>query len=514
MGLDRAMRQRARSHQRHEVQVLRRAGHSQTEVSRLTGVSLSEIRRIEAEEPVESYDDAAERRRRGIGRPSKAEPFRAFVVEQLARDPKVTSLDLLQGAKVAGYAGSKSAFYALVARLRPEVTHAIGSVGELPGDESKHGFGDVEVRFAESGLQRIHFFVSQLSYSRWSEVTAGPRPRDGIAAPVARPALCAHRRGAARRSLRSPQRRGDRGQRRRRDGPWHPAFAQTILDLGIGVDLRGRGRDERSGGPVERLVRWVKTSFFAARRFATAGELEARLREWRHHVNTRATARGTGAVPQARMAEERVRLRPLALRVDDFAPRIPVLVGPGPEVVYEGVAYPMPAESVGKRAMLYLHLLDESASSAPASISNTNAGGLLGGQSFRNDTWRHRNARSCSGIQSAPASGGGWHIWTESPSDDVVAKQKIPETRRSRRRYCNPQSTARRRRQSRCTHWEGPGCFRRRLRARRNRWSAGTPSCTTGRCKSARDCTLRPAGRRGRRSRARCRLGTSSRRTT
>lgn len=55
------------------------------------------------------------------------------------------------------------------------------------------------------------------------------------------------------------------------------------------------------------------------------------------------------------MAEERVRLRALGLRVDDFAPRIPVVVGPGPEVVFEGFSYSMPAETLGQRAMLYLH---------------------------------------------------------------------------------------------------------------------------------------------------------------
>ena len=172
MGLDRAMRKSLLGLiKRHEVQVLRRAGHTQSEVSQLTGVSLSEIRRIEAEQPVENYDDAAERRRRGIGRPSKAEPLRAFVIERLARDPKVSSLDLLHGAKIAGYLGSKSAFYALVARLRPEVTKSIGAIGQLPGDESQHGFGEVEVRFATGRQQRVHFFVSQLSYSRWSEAS-------------------------------------------------------------------------------------------------------------------------------------------------------------------------------------------------------------------------------------------------------------------------------------------------------------------------------------------------------
>jgi transposase len=340
---------------RHEVQVLRKAGHSQTEVSRLTGVSLSEIRRIDAEDPVENYDDAAERRRRGIGRPSKAEPMRAFVVNRLAEDPKASSLDLLKSAKLIGYQGSKSAFYALVAKLRVEVTKAVGEVGELPGDASQHGFGEVDVRFASGGPRRVHFFVSQLSYSRWSETTLVPDRRiesllRALVHHFARiggvPLVAVFDRHNAAAAVSDP---GGAG------GPWNAAFAQTILDLGVGVDLRGRGRHERTGGPVERLVRWVKTSFFGPRKFADERDLRARLSEWSDEVNTRTPARGTGVVPRSRMTEERVRLRPLALRPEHFAPRIPVFVGPGPEVVYEGVSYPMPSEALGKQAMLYLH---------------------------------------------------------------------------------------------------------------------------------------------------------------
>jgi transposase len=340
---------------RHEVQVLRRAGHSQTEVSRLTGISLSEIRRIEAEEPVENYDDAAERRRRGIGRPSKAEPLRAFVVDRLARDPRQTSLDLLRGAKLAGYQGSKSAFYALVAKLRPEVTRAVAPVGDLPGDLSQHGFGDVEVHFGSAGSQRVHFFVSQLAYSRWCAVTLTPdRQVESLLralvehfARIGGVPLVAvfdrHNAGAIVTNVEGVGR------------SWHPSFAQAILDLGIGLDVRGRGRHERSGGSVEKLVRWVKTSFFATREFADARDLEARLRDWNDEANTRAASRETGVIPETRMAEDRVRLRPLLVRSEDFALRLPVTVGPTPEVVHEGISYPMPAEAVGKPAMLYLH---------------------------------------------------------------------------------------------------------------------------------------------------------------
>jgi transposase len=340
---------------RHEVQVLRRAGHSQAEVSRLTGVSLSEIRRIESEGPVESHDDAAERRRRGIGRPSKAEPLRAFVVARLAESPKASSMDLLAGAKLAGYQGSKSAFYAMVARLRPEVTRAAPAVGDVAGDASQHGFGEIDVRFASGRLERVFFFVSQLTYSRWSE-TMLVRDR-GIESLLR--ALVQHfaRIGGVplvaifdRHNASAVVSNVDGGA-----GPWNAAFVQTIMDLGIGVDLRGRGPNERSGSSVEKLVRWVKASFFGSRKFADASVLQASLDQWNLEMNTSTAARSTGVVPAERMTEERVRLRPLALRAEEFAPRIPVFVGPGAEVIYEGVSYPMPAETLGKRAMLYLH---------------------------------------------------------------------------------------------------------------------------------------------------------------
>ena len=63
---------------RHEVQVLRRAGLSAADVAKRTGVSLRQVRRLDKETPPSDADDARERKARRIGRPSKAEPFRAF----------------------------------------------------------------------------------------------------------------------------------------------------------------------------------------------------------------------------------------------------------------------------------------------------------------------------------------------------------------------------------------------------------------------------------------------------
>ena len=125
---------------RHEIQVLRKAGHNATEVAALAGVSRRSVCRVEAEVPVTAVDTAAEIERRGVGRPSTAKSLRGFVLELLAAEPTLLSLQLLRRAKLKGYAGSKSAFYALVASLRPTPSRPVIRFEGLPGEFSQHVF--------------------------------------------------------------------------------------------------------------------------------------------------------------------------------------------------------------------------------------------------------------------------------------------------------------------------------------------------------------------------------------
>ena len=57
---------------RHEIQVLRRAGHNASEVASLAGVSRRSVGRVEAEMAVTHVDTTAEIARRGVGRPACA----------------------------------------------------------------------------------------------------------------------------------------------------------------------------------------------------------------------------------------------------------------------------------------------------------------------------------------------------------------------------------------------------------------------------------------------------------
>ena len=150
---------------RHEIQVLLRAGHSPTDVATRTGASVDTIRRVKRDSEVRQVDDAAERRARKIGRPSKATPFASRVAEWLAEDPDLPTQELLRRATEAGYAGHKTAFYALVAGARPPRATPVVRFEGLPGEFSQHDFGHVDVRFVDGRTKRVHFFASRLKYS-------------------------------------------------------------------------------------------------------------------------------------------------------------------------------------------------------------------------------------------------------------------------------------------------------------------------------------------------------------
>jgi hypothetical protein len=145
---------------RHEIQVLRRAGHSLAEVAKLAGVSRRSVVRVEAETAVNHIDNEAERARRKVGRPSKAEPYRSYVVEQLTKEPELLSVELLRRARLEGYAGSKSALYVLVRSIRPKSVRLMTRFEGLPGEFTQHDFGEVDVRFLNGTRKRIHFFGS------------------------------------------------------------------------------------------------------------------------------------------------------------------------------------------------------------------------------------------------------------------------------------------------------------------------------------------------------------------
>ncbi len=339
---------------RHEIQVLRRAGHSQEDVADLAGVSVRSVRRVEGEKSVGDADNQAERDRRRIGRPSIAEPFRPYVVEQLTKEPELLSLEVLRRARQAGYAGGKSALYELIHSVRPKGVRLLTRFEGLPGEFTQHDFGEVDVNFLDGTRKRVHFFASRLKYSRWIEVSLVPDETveslvramvDHFAVMGGIPLLAVFDRPKT--IAQSSNRDGEVTQ-------WNPTFAGVALDLGLGIELCWPKSPQQKGS-VENLVGWVKGSFFKQRRFLDEEDLLQQLREWHLEVNTQRPSRATGVIPEERMREDRPRLRPLKVAPADLALRLPVTVGPTGMVLHDTHQYSMPPDSLGIPGTLYLY---------------------------------------------------------------------------------------------------------------------------------------------------------------
>lgn len=339
---------------RHEIQVLRRAGHSLPEVARLAGVSVRSVQRVDEEPTVSHIDNDAERVLRRVGRPSKAEPKREFVVSLLAKEPDLLSLEVVRRARLDGYDGRKSALYALIRSIRPKRVRLMTRFEGLPGEFSQHDFGQVDVQFLNGTTKRVHFFASRLKYSRWAEVSLVPNEQvetltramvDHFAEMGGIPLLAVFDRPKT--VALSWGRDGEVTE-------WNPTFGGVALDLGLGVELCWPHSPEQKGA-VENLVKWVKGSFFKQRRFLDEEDLLNQLREWLVEVNQKRPSRATGAIPEERMREERPRLRPLKVTPSTLALRIPITVGPTGMVLYDTHTYSMPPESLGIPGTLYLY---------------------------------------------------------------------------------------------------------------------------------------------------------------
>src|SRR5579859_2347422 len=219
-------------------------------------------------------------------RPSMADPFVAFIVEQLAKYPELRASRLYEMVKARGYPGGADHFRRVVARHRPrKPAEAYQRLRTLPGEQAQVDwahFGKLKVGQAERPLWA---FVMVLSYSRRLFLRFFP----GASMPfflrghvdafttfggVARVLLYDNLKSAV------LERRGDAIR-------FHP----TLLELAAHYRFEPRPVAVARGnekGRVERAIRYIREAFFAARSFADLGDLNRQADEW---ATTRATER-------------------------------------------------------------------------------------------------------------------------------------------------------------------------------------------------------------------------------
>jgi hypothetical protein len=248
--------------------------------------------------------NGAPRAPRKVGRPSKAAPFRERIVAMLEAEPMLSSLEILHRARAEGYAGGRSALYALVADLRSELRGPFSSAEDRPGALTQHDLGGVDVRLADGRRTRAYFAVSRLRYSRViaasmltqitpAEVVRGLYDHFGRLGGVPLVATFNHPRVVARRTAVGVE--------------WDPELASAMLELGVGLDLERHGQTPRRGQWWD-LSAWLKGTFFRSRTFASLADIDPELTRWTEEVN-RVQLQDPRSLERA--TDDRARLRPL-----------------------------------------------------------------------------------------------------------------------------------------------------------------------------------------------------------
>jgi transposase len=336
---------------RYEIQLLLSVGHTQAEVAKFAGVGERSVRRVAREGPVMLSAAMVEEVSRSVGRPSLVEPYRDLVRQIVEAEPELLSVEILRRAKLAGYRGGKSALYGLVASLRPPETALEMRFEGLPGEFSQHDFGQIQVKYTDDHIERVHFFASRLKWSRWVAVpnevaeTLIRTLADHFVAFGGVP-LCA--------VFDRPKTVALQWKRNGEITEWNPVFAYAALEIGFTAEVCWP-HAPRQKGSVENLVGWVKGSFFKQRRFRDRQDLVDQLGQWLTEMNTERPSRATGIVPAGRREEERARLRALRVLPQDLALRLPASVGPTAQVLHDNHPYSMPPEAAGLPATLYLY---------------------------------------------------------------------------------------------------------------------------------------------------------------
>ncbi len=313
------------------------------------GVHHSTVDRVLAEAGVAR----AERRRRR----SKFDPFLPFIRQTLAVYPRLTASRLYQMARERGYRGSQSHFRRLVARERPRpVAEAYMRLKTLPGEQAQVDwahFGTVRIGRAE---RRLMGFVMVLSYSRrvflrfYLDAGMSNFLRGHIAAFEAW-------RGVPRElwydNLRSvvAERHGDAI----RFNPQILAFAGHYLFLPRPVAV-ARGNEK---GRVERAIRYVRDSFFAARAWRDIDDLNAQAGDWCDGIAADRPWPEDRSI-DVREAFEKERGALIALPDDPFPAhdRVEVVIGKTPYARFDLNDYSVPHTHVG-RTLVAVATLDE-----------------------------------------------------------------------------------------------------------------------------------------------------------
>jgi len=283
-------------------------------------------------------------------RPSVTDPYADFIREVLAQHPRLLSTRIFQMIQDRGYGGSVVQLRRFVSCIRPSHKEAFLSLRTFPGEQGQvdwANFGEVPVGCAR---RKLSCFVITLSYSRGlylefffdQQMESFVRGHDNAFEDwkgVPRILLFDNLKSVV------LERRGN-------DIHFNP----RLIELSAHYHFSARPCQVRAGnqkGRVERVIRYIRESFFAARPFTTLEDFNRQALQWRDRVAHARPWPGDNRRTVAEVfAEEQPRLLPLPAHRFDTDLLVPVRSGKTIYVRFDLNDYSIPPAAVGRQLVL------------------------------------------------------------------------------------------------------------------------------------------------------------------
>jgi transposase len=255
----------------------------------------------------------------------KTDPYVDFIRQTLAQYPRLRSTRIFQMIRVRGYEGGSSQLRRLIARLRPPAHEAFLKLRTFPGEQAQADwadFGEVQIGRAR---RRLSCFVMTLSYSRALALSFYfDQSLENLVYAHVEAFNQFH--GCSRvilyDNMRSVvlARHGD-------DVQFHP----RILELAAHYHFAPRPCRPARGnekGRVERSIRFIRESFFAARPFTTLEDFNRQAKIWCNEIaHPRPWPQNDSKTVEEVFLEEQPCLLPLPVHAFEKDRLIPVSSG-------------------------------------------------------------------------------------------------------------------------------------------------------------------------------------------
>jgi len=320
--------------------VVRRMGRveglSGREISRRTGLARDTVARLLAAAEPPRYV----RERTG----SKVDPFKEFVCEQLAVDPRIPSQRLREMAIEIGYLGGKSIFDDYVREVRPRFQRprTFQRTVYRPGELVQCDLWEPAEQIPVGHGQRRRGWVVTCEVC-WSRAIAGTLVFSKEAPDI----LFGLARNLGRLGVLPEKLVWDRESAIGAGGRPTEPFASFCGQLEVGWIILD-ARDPQAKGALERSHGFMRTNFEPGRVFANHLDFQDRLDAWAERANRR-VHRTTRAVPAERLAEERQRMRAVPVRMPDTDRRQVLRVPAQPLVRVDRNDYSIDPAFAGRR---------------------------------------------------------------------------------------------------------------------------------------------------------------------